>query len=343
MRLPFGGTRSPAVRIAFGAAFILLAWRRGPRHRAASAPIAAAPLESQDFNPSPSQGEMSLLATIAESLFGDVYAEGQWRPLTLGTFFTEGWLEPWAAPPAGRDGLTPRHGWLGAFNGVFYRLWTAELTYSNSINSSYHGNRYTAGFELFLPFSKRFELRIEDPVLVSNGTVNHRAGYITQTGDLTVTPRVLLAEDEATSHVFALAVRTPTGSQATGGGVMAMMPRYEFWTNPVGPWVARGSAECFVPIGEVPASSHTALTGGFAIGRYFTPHEVPFGDLVFYVACDFNVPLDRTAATFTDVLLGPGTRFHLGGDYYLLNFWSFPVTGPHPDTYSTQFALVKVF
>jgi hypothetical protein len=339
---PFGWTSPAAVRIALGAAFILLGLAPRSLAQGPSAPISAT-LESQVFDQSASEGESGLLATIAESLFGDVYAEGQWRPLTLGSFFTDGWLEPWAAPPAGREGLTPRHGWLGAFNGVFYRLWTAEFTYANDINASYHGSRYTAGFQVFLPFSKRFEIRVEDPFLVANGTTNRRRGSLAQTGDLTITPRVLLAEDAATSHVFALAVRTPVGSQATGGGIIALMPRYEFWTNPVGPWVVRGSAELFVPIGEVPPSSHTALAGGLAIGRYFTPHDVPFGDLVFYVACDFSVPLDRTAATFTDVFLGPGTRFHLGGNFYLLNFWSFPVTGPHPDNYSTQLALVKVF
>src|SRR5262249_3467062 len=39
--------------------------------------------------------EMGLFATMAESLFGDAYAEGAWRPLSLSTFFTEGWFEPW--------------------------------------------------------------------------------------------------------------------------------------------------------------------------------------------------------------------------------------------------------
>ena len=35
-----------------------------------------------------------------ESLFGDVYAEpSTWRPLSAGTFFSEGWNEPWASPP----------------------------------------------------------------------------------------------------------------------------------------------------------------------------------------------------------------------------------------------------
>jgi hypothetical protein len=43
------------------------------------------------------------------------------------------------------------------------------------------------------------------------------------------------------------------------------------------------------------------------------------------------------------VTVGPGTRFHLGRDFYLLNFWGFPVTGPHPDAYTVQFAIVKIF
>ena len=85
------------------------------------------------------------------------------------------------------------------------------------------------------------------------------------------------------------------------------------------------------------------FTGGLAVGRYFTPHDVPFGDLVLYAACDLSVPLDGTASTATNVTLGPGTRFHLGEDFYLLNFWGFPVTGPHPDAYSVQFAIVKIF
>ena len=45
---------------------------------------------------------MGLLDTVTESLFGDAYAEGRWRPLSLSTFFSEGWLEPWASIPPAR-------------------------------------------------------------------------------------------------------------------------------------------------------------------------------------------------------------------------------------------------
>lgn len=343
MPQPCRGTRPVAIRLASGAVFLLLAIAARSRAQDGSRPIAPPSPEIRGFRSAPARDEAGPLATVEESLFGDVYDEGRWRPLALGSFLTDGWLEPWAAAPAGREGLTPRHGWLGAFNGVFYRLWTADFGYTNALDTAYRGNRYSAGFSAFLPLSRRFEVLIEEPYLVSNGTADVRRGYLTRPGDLTVTPRFLLAEDEATTQVFSLGVRTPTGSAATGGRIMAMTPRYEFWTNPVGPWVARGSASFFAPLGEGRGPAPAAFVGGFALGRYFTPHDVPIGDLVVYAACDLSVPLDGTAPAATGVTLGPGTRFHLGEDFYLLNFWGFPVTGPHPDTYSVQFALVKVF
>ena len=284
----------------------------------------------------------SLVGVISESLFGDVYAEGRWRPLELGTFFSDGWLEPWAVGPAGREGLTPRHGWLGAFNGVFFRLWSAQLNYSNGVSSPVPGNRYTGSASIFLPFSRRFEVLIEDPFVVSGPTADPRHGYRDDSGDLVVAPRFLLAESAATTHVFALEIRTPTGSHATGGGITSLAPRYEFWTNPFGAWVVRGSTSLVVPLGGYQPSP-TQVTGGLAVGRYFTPHDMLFGDLALYLACDLGVPLNDTASTKTDVTLGPGTRFHLGADYYFLNYWAFPVTGPHPENYVAQFAVVKIF
>ena len=131
---------------------------------------------------------MGLLDTVTESLFGDAYAEGRWRPLSLSTFFSEGWLEPWASAPAGQDGLTPRHGWRGAFDGVFYRLWIATFGYSNSINAPYGGNRYFGNYTIFLPFSRRFEIVMNVPFVVANGTKDPMRGYTSEFGDLAVGP-----------------------------------------------------------------------------------------------------------------------------------------------------------
>src|SRR5262249_35720919 len=146
------------------------------------------------------------------------------------------------------------------------------------------GNSYQGHYSIFLPFSRRFELFLDVPFVIANGTKDPSRGYTSQFGDLLVAPRFLLSESAATTQAFSLVVRTPTGTTGTGNGIMALWPRYEFWTNPVGPWVARGSGGFFVPMNKSEAPAQTSFTGGLAVGRYFTPHDVPFGDLVFYVA-----------------------------------------------------------
>jgi hypothetical protein len=286
---------------------------------------------------------MSPIDTIVNSLFGDVYAEGRWRPLTLGTFFTEGWLEPWASGPAGREGLTPRHGWLGAFDGVFYRLWLTTFTYQNRLNTSFGGNRYLGLHQTFLPFSRRFEVLLNVPFVVSNGTAAPNRGYTSEFGDLTVVPRFLLSETESITQVFAVDVRTPTGTRTTANGIMALQPRYEFWSNPGGSWVVRGGSGIFVPMNTQRTPAFTAYSGDLAVGRYFTPHDVPFGDLVVYAAANWLIPLDGTASQRTYVSLGPGMRFHLGKNFFFLHYWEFPLVGPNPYSYSMQVALMKVF
>jgi hypothetical protein len=286
---------------------------------------------------------MGLFDTIADSLFGDVYADGRWRPLSLSTFFSEGWNEPWAGAPAGQDGLTPRHGWLGSFDGVFYRLWFTTFTYQNNISTSFGGNRYQGNYSIFLPFSRRFEVLVDVPFVVSNGTKDPTRGYTSRFGDLNVTPRFMLSETAATSQVFALNIRTPTGSTGTGNGIMALTPRYEFWTNPFGPWVVRGSTGVFVPMNKAETPAQTAFVGGLAVGRYFTPHDVPFGDLVFYCESNFFVPFDGGASRQTVVTVGPGTRFHITKNFFFLADLDVPVTGNRPDTYTFQVALLKVF
>ena len=70
----------------------------------------------------------SFLDVAHDSLLGDAYSEAaqaNWRPLGLGTFFTEGWNEPYIEPPAGSGGA-PRSGWVNSFEGTFFRSWFGE-------------------------------------------------------------------------------------------------------------------------------------------------------------------------------------------------------------------------
>lgn len=287
--------------------------------------------------------EQGLFDTACESLFGDVYAEESWRPLSFSTFFSEGWRETWAGAPAGRDGLTPRHGWLASFDGVFYRLWLATFSYSNNINTPFGGNRYGGTYSIFLPLSRRFEVLFDVPFVTSNRTAAPPNGYTSQFGDFTVTPRVLLSETAATSQVFALAVRTPTGTPGTGGGITALTPRYEFWTNPGGPWVVRGAGGFFIPLSQSGTNVPDAFVGGLAVGRYFTSHDAPLGDLALYCESNILIPVGAGNTSGTVVGVGPGTRFHIANNYFFLADLDFPISNSKPYDYTLQVALLKVF
>jgi hypothetical protein len=287
--------------------------------------------------------EESVCDTMIESIVGDAYDEGRWRPLSLESFFIEGWNEPWAAGPAGKSGLTPRQGWLGAFNGVFFRLWVTTFGFTSHINTPYGGDRYTGSYQIFLPLTRRFEVSLLVPFVISNPTAALGRRYTSEFGDLLVVPRFLLSETKATTQVFEMGISTATGTRNTGSGIVALQPRYSFWNNPGGAWVVRGGSSILAPMNTASSPAHTSITADFAIGRYFTPHDVPFGDLVFYVATNLSVPVDGTSKTGTYFGMGPGTRFHIGQNWFFLHYWEFPLTGPHPDAYIMQVALLKVF
>lgn len=302
---------------------------------------------------------MELFEAGIESLLGDAYGHGKWRPLTFATFLTEGWDEAWGAAPAGGDGLTPRHGWLGADAGLFYRLWHTTFTYAHHLDTPYHGDQYTGSYNIFLPFSRRFELRLDVPFVVSNGTTNPRQGYTSQFGDLLIVPRFMLSETKTTSQLVALDIRTPTGTTLTGNGLMALTPRYEFWSNPVGPWVIRGLAGIGVPLNRpsevsqiafvvgIPSNrtsvpTQTTFHGDFAVGRYFTRNKGLFGDLVLYAVASWRIPLEGDRSN-TFVSVGPGTRFEIAEKTFLLGFFEVPLTAPRVVDYLMQFSIMRVF
>jgi hypothetical protein len=289
--------------------------------------------------PTGCRAELSFLETIGESLFGDASTECKWRPLTLGTFFSEGWREPWAGGPAGQEGLTPRHGWLGAFEGVFYRLALVSGTYQHNINKPFGGDFYGSNFSAFLPFSRRFELFVNAPYLATNGTDDPTRGYRTDFGDLQVAGSFLLSESEAFTQLFTVGATLPTGETATGGGLTAVNPRYSFWSNPGGAWVVRGGTGVNIPLND--ESGVDTFNAGLAVGRYFRPHDVPFGDLVFYVNSTVTVPLEGNGPTTVGV--GPGTRFQITGNWYFLNYVEVQVADAKPFDYQVQAAIVKAW
>ena len=279
-----------------------------------------------------------------ESLTGDVYAEpSRWRPLSLGTFFTEGWDQAWASPPTGEGGA-PRQGWIGAQDGVFYRLWIATYGFARDFGGN--GNQHTGTFQLYTPFSRRFELRYDLPMIVSNKGATD--DYHTAAGDLAIVPRVILSESENVTQSFAVALQAPTGNAVNGRNVAAVTPAYEFWANVWQGLVVRGGASMFLPYGHDSfegTGARNTFTGSLAAGYYTTPHDAtPFGDLVLYLAANLDVLTDNRGPSNTTTLrLAPGFRTHMGCNWYLLGAVDVPVTNPEPFDFQPTVGLMKVF
>ena len=103
----------------------------------------------------------------------------------------------------------------------------------------------------------------------------------------------------------------------------------------------RGSGGVFVPLNQSRTAVPTAFVGGLAVGRYFTSHDAPLGDLAFY--CESNVAAPLGASQPTVASVGPGTRFHIARNYFFLADLDFPVTTAKPYNYTLQIALLKVF
>ncbi len=305
----------------------------------------AAPMDATAQPEGFASSKVGVLRAAVESLTGDVYAEpSRWQPLSMGSFFSEGWNEPWVSPPTGA-GYAPRHGWLEGANadGVFYRLNVTAFGYGHGTHGN--GDQYVGVNRIYLPLSRRFEMQYDMPFVASKqgsqGSESH-----TGIGDFVVTPRFLLSETRATTQSFNLSFRTPTGDSNTGNGVASVSPNYQFWTNFWKGLVLRGNAGITIPYHYDGAiNDRTAFFGTLAAGYYFTPHEcTPVGDLVGYVAANFTHAIDNRKPTDnTDVTIAPGFRTHLGQNWFLLGGIEFPVTEPKSFDYSPSFAFLKIF
>jgi hypothetical protein len=286
----------------------------------------------------------SVLDAARESLFGDVYAEPtRWRELSISTFLTEGWNEPWASPVTGGGGA-PRQGWLNASDGVFYRLVIGTFGYAKDPGVT--GDGYTGGATLYTPLSRRFELRWDVPFVVSNpGAIGHSRR--TSFGDFQVTPRFMLSETRDLTQSFGVTFRTPTGDTDTLTSVAAAAPAYEFWANWWRGLVVRGGASMSLPYnhtGTREVGARAAFLGNLSTGYYFTPHDLtPLGDLVAYVATNLTQLTDDRGPGTTTLTFTPGFRTHMGANWYLLGGVELPATRPEPFDYQMLGGLMKVF
>lgn len=294
-----------------------------------------------------STGEKRTSYTISEvveqSLFGDVYAHPEdWEELELGELFSKGWDKPWTSPPTGA-GYAPRHGWLNAYDGVFYRL---SLGIFGWQHQQAGGDGYSGSLYSYTSMSERFEMQTNIPFAVANRTVTDSTRE-THFGDVMIGPTIMLSESRAVSQSLLLAFRAPTGNSYNGNGVASITPTYQFWANWWEGLVVRGGAGFSVPYaGNLEnAGARSTFNGNLAVGYYLTDHDfTPLGDLVWYVAGNFSQTLDhRGPASVSMFSLGPGFRTHIGDNWFLLGSVDVPVTQPQPYDYQVLSALMKVY
>jgi hypothetical protein len=272
--------------------------------------------------------ETGFFDTISESLFGQTDADS-WRPLPLSTLFSEGWNEAWVPSPSGSGGA-PRQGWINAADGNLYRLWF--FTFAQAFNSGPKSNAYLGAWTVFAPLNRRLDLIINVPFVVQNNTASglpiinptgQSQGFKRQTtfGDMSFTPRVLLHETKDFSLTAETSVLVPTGRQPLEGKT-SLTPAMAFWYNFAGRWVVRGGIGDLIPVGN---GGKDTLISQLAIGQTLTDHDVPlFGDFTWYVSAVVDTPLAR--GQHTGMTLTPGTRTHLGNNWYFLAGLPTPVT-----------------
>ena len=275
----------------------------------------------------------SVRDTLAESLFGK-RDPSEWRPLGLSNLFTEGWNEPWLAPPRGTGGA-PRQGWINATDGDFYRL--AFFTYGISQVHRPNELAQLGQFTLYTPLSRRLEVVTNLPFIQKNENLGSGQVFIGSsgagtrrlapgqvgTGDLSFAPRVMLIDTQDFALIAQASVRTPTG-RTSADGKTSLTPSVQFWSNPFGGFGFRGGLGVTTPLNH--RADGPSLIGQLAAGYTFTDHDVPlFGDFTAYLSGVVKVDLPDSAAT--TVSLTPGIRTHVGGDWYVLAAVETPVTG----------------
>ena len=258
-----------------------------------------------------------------------------WTPLVVGTLLSEGWDEPWVAPPSGTGGA-PRQGWVNAADGHFNR--NVILDYASTEHVVDGKNGQLGVFQFQSPLSRRLWISVDLPFVSILQTSNGVPGK-TSFGDLNLFPKVMLHETQDLSVSAGLGIRFGTGDLATGAGQSRLFPQGQVWRDIGRGYVVRGGLGVDLATGT--AMPPSAVVSQLALGRFITPHDAaPLGDLACSLALVMRNNLD---AAHTFVSLTPGLRTHLGNNVFLLAGYEVPVVGPLPFENRLTFLLIKVF
>ena len=213
---------------------------------------------------------------------------------------------------------------------------------------------------LFTPFNRHFEIgwflpfSVIAPDVTSLVTKTFRG-----TGDLTVAPRFLLAEDKEFSFTANCYIRCPTGSVLTRNGVTSLSPDIEFWINRTGKWILRGRVGATIPKNlttvslpllvanpwtgfNLSPSAFSSFDTRVAGGLYLTDDDAPFfKHLCGTLSTNLHTQINGGNMTYFSVT--PGMRTGIGRDWYLLAGFEVPLVGPLPFSNQAIAQLIKNF
>ena len=300
--------------------------------------------------------ELGPMEVIRESIFGPASKE-DWKPLTLGTFFSEGWDRPFVNAPEGTNGA-PKQNWIGAPAGVFGRFATVDVFYTNRINNvpglfltpnapfmPVHtfttGNQYAGYTTIFLPLNSRLEL-VLGTVFIDSRKSSPTGGYVGNWGDTAVQARFHLVEQRNFSMIGFVGERIPTGKAVNGSGINYVTPGLEFWWNFAPKWVARGGTSINILTGR--KSATTVYVNQLSVGRYLTSRDARFfKEMEVHLTATALSDVSGGAKYVDDIYLFPGFRFSLdeGDRWAVLGGAQVPVSGPQAYDWQPQVSLTR--
>jgi hypothetical protein len=287
----------------------------------------------------------SVLDVIRASLFDDIYSEearARWTPLYLRTYFTDGWNTPFIQPTSSSAGA-PRQGWVGAFDGQFFRAWFFAFAYDQGINGRI-GNGYLGRYTIFAPLNRRLEFQWDSFFIVSNkgGASNSYHGNI---GDQVFLLRTLLCETKNFGCGYVTGVNVPTGRTENGQGLNYLQTGLRFlWFPFGGKWMVRGETGPIIPLASTGYTQYQDILG---VGRYFAGSEESwFQQVWLYVVATQTSTITGTPRHETTFSLQPGMRCKIPFLTLGTGFWYFftnvnvPMTGPQTFSYQPIFAIL---
>jgi len=312
-------------------------------------------LYARELGP-PQRAAMTFREVARESVFGPA-SEDDWKPLSLSTFFTEGWDRPFANAPKGTHGA-PRGNWIGAPAGVFGRFATLDFFYTNHMNpvtglfltanapympvhTLTTGDQYAGYATVRFPLSARLELQF-GTVFVDSRKSSPTGGYVANWGDIGVQARFHMIDQRNFSLVSFLGERIPTGKAVNGSGINFVTPGLEFWWNFAPHWVARGGTLINISTGRQTATN--VYANQLSVGRYLTTENAAFFKaLEVHVTASVLSDVAGRKGYITDVYIFPGFKFNLDkdGKWAVLGGAQTPLAGPQPYAWQPQFSLTR--